>query len=305
MIYDNVLDLIGSTPLVRLKKLNNTDAQILLKLEFKNPSASIKDRAAYYILKQGLEEGKINQETKIIEPTSGNTGIGLAMCCAVLDLNLTVVMPENMSIERRKMISGYGANLVLTPAKLGMQGAVNEAEKILKETKNSFMPMQFENPANTKAHIEMTAKEIFEDTKGCIDIFVGGIGTAGTTIGVAKGLKNLGCDIDVYGVEPYESPLFTKGYASPHKIQGIGANFIPKLFERNVLKNILTVKSDDAINMARNLAKKEGIMCGISAGANVVAALELAKREENKGKTIVTVICDSGERYISTELFDE
>ncbi len=305
MIYNNVLELIGKTPLVRLTKLNDTDAEVLVKLEFQNPSASVKDRAAYYILKQGLDDGKINKDTMIIEPTSGNTGIGLAMCCAVLGLKLTVVMPESMSQERRKMIAGYGAKLVLTPAAKGMQGTVDEAKRLIEETPNSFMPMQFANPANVKAHFETTAKEIFEDTDGNLDIFVAGIGTSGTTVGVAKGLNSLGCRVDVYGVEPYESPLYSQGKPSSHKIQGIGTNFLPELFERDVYKDFITVKGDDAIKMARRLAKEEGIMCGISSGANVVAALELAKKPENSGKRIVTVICDTGERYISTELFNE
>lgn len=305
MIYSNVLEMIGKTPLVRLNNLNDTNAEILLKLEFQNPSASVKDRAAFYILKQALDEGKINENTKIIEPTSGNTGIGLAMCCAVMGLDLTVVMPESMSMERRKMISGYGAKLVLTPASKGMQGAVDEAKRLISENKNSFMPMQFSNPANVKAHIETTSKEIFEDTNGKVDIVVAGIGTSGTTVGTSKGLKALGSNAKVYGVEPFESPLLSQGQANPHKIQGIGANFVPELFDKEVLEDILTVKGSDAVDMARKLAKEEGIMCGISSGANVFAALELARKSKNNGKIIVAIICDFGERYISTELFDE
>ena len=304
MIYNNVLELIGNTPLVKLNKINDTEANVAVKLEFQNPSSSVKDRAAYYILKQGIADGKINKDTMIIEPTSGNTGIGLAMCCAVLGLKITIVMPESMSQERRKMIAGYGANLVLTPAAKGMQGAVDKAKELLQENKNAFMPMQFSNPANTQAHIETTAKEIYNDTKGNVDIVVAGIGTSGTSVGLSKGLKRLGCNAKVYGVEPFESPLLTNNQAGPHKIQGIGANFVPDLFERSELENIITVKGDDAIKTARRLAKEEGIMCGISSGANVYAALELAKKEENKGKTIIAIICDFGERYISTELFN-
>jgi len=305
MIYNNVLELIGKTPIVKLNNINDTDAKIFVKLEFQNPSASVKDRAAYYILKQAMKDGKVNKDTMIIEPTSGNTGIGLAMCCAVLGLNITIVMPESMSAERRKMISGYGAKLVLTPAVKGMQGAVDEAKRLVDEIPNSFMPMQFSNPANVLAHIETTSKEIFEDTNGDVDIVVAGIGTSGTSVGISKGLRALGCNAKVYGVEPYESPLLTQGVASSHKIQGIGANFVPDLFEKDALEGILTVKGADAIKTSRLLAKKEGIMCGISSGANVFAALELAKRPENKGKKIVAIICDFGERYISTELFDE
>lgn len=305
MIYNNVLDLIGKTPLVKLNKINKSDCKILLKLEFQNPSASVKDRAAYYILKKAIEEGKINKNTTIIEPTSGNTGIGLAMCCAVMNLKIIIVMPDNMSAERRKMISGYGAKLVLTPASLGMQGAVDEAKRLIKDTPNSFMPMQFSNSANTLAHIETTSKEILEDTKGNVDIVIAGIGTGGTAVGIAEGLKKSGSLAKVYGVEPFESPLLTKGVANSHKIQGIGANFVPELYNPDVLEGILTVKGDDAISLAKRLAKEEGIMCGISSGANVYAALQLAQKPENSGKTIVAIICDFGERYISTELYNE
>lgn len=305
MIFNNILEMIGKTPMVRLNKLNNTDAEVLLKLEFQNPSASVKDRASYYMLKTAMNESKINKDTQIIEPTSGNTGIGLAMCCAAMGLKLTVVMPESMSLERRKMISGYGAKLVLTPAANGMQGAVDEAKRLAEENKNSFIPMQFSNPANIQAHIETTSKEIFEDLKGKVDIVVAGIGTSGTAVGISKGLKALNCDAKIYGVEPFESPLLSNGQAGPHKIQGIGANFVPDLYDKEFVDGILTVKGDDAIKTARKLAKEEGIMCGISSGANVYAALELANKPENKGKTIVAIICDFGERYISTELFNE
>ena len=303
MIYNNVLELIGKTPIVRLTKLNDTKADVYLKLEFQNPSSSVKDRAAYYILKQALNEGKINQDTMIVEPTSGNTGIGLAMCCAAMGLKLTIVMPDSMSVERRKMIAGYGANLVLTKGEEGMQGAVDEAKRICEANENSFMPMQFSNPANVLAHIETTSKEILATLTPYI--VVAGIGTAGTAVGISKGLKLLGCDAKVYGVEPFESPLISKGVANAHKIQGIGANFIPELFDRRVNEDVLTVKGDDAIQMARKLAREEGIMCGISSGANVVAALELARLPQNEGKSIVAIICDFGERYISTELFDD
>lgn len=292
-VYNNVIDLIGKTPLVKYNE------NIYLKLEFLNPSHSVKDRASYYMLKDAKESGKINDNTVIIEPTSGNTGIGLAMCCAVMGLKIIIVMPENMSEERKKLIKGYGAELVLTPKEKGMQGAVEKAKELAKEYTNSFIPMQFSNMSNPKAHIETTSKEILEDTDGKVDIVVAGIGTGGTAIGIKKGL---GDKAKVYGVEPFESPLITNGVAGPHKIQGIGANFITDIYKSGELDDVITVKGDDAIKEARNLAKTKGIMCGISSGANLYAAKELAK--QNPDKLIVTIMCDFGERYLSTELFE-
>lgn len=292
-VYNNVIDLIGKTPLVKYNE------NIYLKLEFLNPSHSVKDRASYYMLKDAKESGKINDNTVIIEPTSGNTGIGLAMCCAVMGLKIIIVMPENMSEERKKLIKGYGAELVLTPKEKGMQGAVEKAKELAKEYTNSFIPMQFSNMSNPKAHIETTSKEILEDTDGKVDIVVAGIGTGGTAIGIKKGL---GDKAKVYGVEPFESPLITNGVAGPHKIQGIGANFITDIYKSGELDGVITVKGDDAINEARNLAKTKGIMCGISSGANLYAVKELAK--QNPDKLIVTIMCDFGERYLSTELFE-
>lgn len=292
-IYDNILDLIGNTPLVKY------DDNILLKLEFFNPSHSIKDRASLYMLNDAKKEGLINSETVIIEPTSGNTGIGLAMCCAVMGLRIIIVMPENMSDERKKLIKGYGAELVLTPKELGMKGAVDKAEELLKEYPNSFMPMQFSNMSNPKSHIETTAKEIYKDTDGKVDIVVAGIGTGGTAVGIKKGL---GDKVKVFGVEPYESPLITEGSAGPHKIQGIGANFLTEIYKSGELDGVITVKGDDAITEARNLARTKGIMCGISSGANLFAAKEISKQYPDK--LIVTTINDFGERYLSTELFD-
>lgn len=292
-VYNNVIDLIGKTPLVKYNE------NIYLKLEFLNPSHSVKDRASYYMLKDAKESGKINDNTVIIEPTSGNTGIGLAMCCAVMGLKIIIVMPENMSEERKKLIKGYGAELVLTPKEKGMQGAVEKAKELAKEYTNSFIPMQFSNMSNPKAHIETTSKEILEDTDGKVDIVVAGIGTSGTAIGIKKGL---GDKAKVYGVEPFESPLITNGVAGPHKIQGIGANFITDIYKSGELDGVMTVKGDDAIKEARNLAKTKGIMCGISSGANLYAAKELAK--QNPDKLIVTIMCDFGERYLSTELFE-
>lgn len=292
-VYNNVIELIGKTPLVKYNE------NIYLKLEFLNPSHSVKDRASYYMLKDAKESGKINDNTVIIEPTSGNTGIGLAMCCAVMGLKIIIVMPENMSEERKKLIKGYGAELVLTPKEKGMQGAVEKAKELAKEYTNSFIPMQFSNMSNPKAHIETTSKEILEDTDGKVDIVVAGIGTAGTAIGIKKGL---GDKAKVYGVEPFESPLITNGVAGPHKIQGIGADFITDIYKSGELDGVMTVKGDDAIKEARNLAKNKGIMCGISSGANLYAAKQLAK--QNPNKLIVTIMCDFGERYLSTELFE-
>lgn len=295
-VYENVLELIGKTPMV---KYNDN---ILLKLEFLNPSHSVKDRASFYMLNEAKKQGLINKDTVIIEPTSGNTGIGLAMCCAVMGLKIIIVMPESMSIERRKMIQGYGAELVLTPKELGMQGAVDKAKELTEEHKNSFMPMQFANMANPLAHIETTSKEIFEDTDGKVDIFVAGIGTGGTATGVAKGLKDLKPSVKVYGVEPLESPLLTAGNAGPHKIQGIGANFVPEIYKNGKLDGVMTISGNEAIEKAKFLAKNKGILAGISSGANLAAALKLSER--NPDKLIVTVMCDFGERYLSTELFD-
>ncbi len=295
-VYNNVLDLIGNTPLVKYSD------NILLKLEYYNPSNSVKDRAALYMLNDAVATGKVDKDTVIIEPTSGNTGIGLAMCCAVMGLKIIIVMPENMSDERKKMIKGYGAELVLTPKELGMQGAVDKAEKLSKQYPKSFIPMQFSNLSNAKAHIETTSKEIFNDTDGKVDIVVAGIGTGGTAIGLKEGLSKLNPDIKVFGVEPFESPLITNGVAGPHKIQGIGANFVPDIYKSAELDGVLTVKGDSAIVEAKELARTKGILGGISSGANLCAAKELS--EKYPDKLIVTIICDFGERYLSTELFD-
>lgn len=290
MIYNNVTELIGNTPLVKY------DDNICVKLEYFNPSNSIKDRAAYSMLKYAQERGEINNDTVIIEPTSGNTGIGLAMCCAVMGLRIIICMPESMSEERKKSISAYGAELVLTPKEKGMQGSVDKAIELSKKYPNSFIPMQFSNMDNPKAH-KQTAKEIFDATEGKVDIVVAGIGTGGTAIGLKKYFKELKPEIKVFGVEPFESPLFTEGKAGAHKIQGIGANFIPEICKENILDGILTIKGDDAIEEAKNLAKKHGMFVGISSGANVLAAKELEKKYPNK--LIVAIAPDSGERYLS------
>lgn len=304
MIYNNILELIGKTPLVKVQKLNDSSCEVALKLEFFNPSGSVKDRAAFYMLNEAKKADKINDETLLIEPTSGNTGIGLAMCAAVMGLRIIMTMPESMSIERRKIIKAYGAELVLTSKELGMQGAVDKALELHRENPNSFIPSQFTNPANTLAHIETTAEEIFKDTEGKIDIVVAGIGTSGTTMGVSTRLKELKPSVKVFGVEPAESPLLKEGHAHPHKIQGIGANFVPELYHAELLDGIINVNAEDSYEAARNLAKKEGILVGISSGAILKAALDLAKLPENSGKLIVAIMCDFGERYLSTELFE-
>ena len=286
MIYNNVLELIGNTPLVKYAD------NICLKLEYYNPSNSIKDRASYSMIKNATDRGEINKDTVIIEPTSGNTGIGLSMCCAVLGLKLIICMPESMSLERRKTMSAYGAELVLTPASAGMQGAVDKAYELQKQYPNSFIPMQFSNPDNPKAH-EKTAKEIKESLEGKEAVVVAGIGTGGTACGIKKYFP----EALVFGVEPKESPLFTEGYAGTHKIQGIGANFKPEICKDNNLDGIIAVKGDDAIEAAKELARKHGIFCGISAGANLCAAKILS--EKYPDKIIVSIVPDSGERYLS------
>lgn len=286
MIYNNVLELIGNTPIVKYSD------NICLKLEYYNPSNSIKDRASYSMLKGAIERGEINKDTVIIEPTSGNTGIGLAMCCAVLGLRIIICMPESMSVERRKSISAYGAELVLTPKENGMQGAVDKANELRQEYKNSYIPMQFANPDNPKAH-EQTAREIKEAVGDREVVVAAGIGTGGT----ACGIKTYFPEALVYGVEPKESPLFTQGIAGAHKIQGIGANFIPDICKSHNLDGIITVKGDDAIETAKELAKQHGIFCGISAGANLYASKQLA--EKYPDKLIISIVPDSGERYLS------
>lgn len=286
MIYNNVLEIIGNTPMVKYSD------NICLKLEYYNPSNSVKDRASYSMIKNAIERGEINKDTVIIEPTSGNTGIGLAMCAAVLSLKIIICMPESMSIERRKTMSAYGAELVLTPKELGMKGAVDRANELKKKYANSFIPMQFSNPDNPKAH-EKTALEIKKDLEGKSAVVVAGIGTGGT----ACGIKTFFPEALVFGVEPAESPLFTKGVAASHKIQGIGANFIPEIAENNRLDGIIAIKGEDAIEASKELAKKHGIFCGISAGANLCAARKLSK--EYPQRMIVAIVPDSGERYLS------
>lgn len=305
-VYDSVLDLIGETPLLEIKKLNKDGkARVFVKLESKNPGGSIKDRPALKMIETAEKAGLLNPETIIIEPTSGNTGVGLAMVCAVKGYKMILTMPESMSLERRAILKAYGAELVLTPKDKGMQGAVDKAMELMKAYPNSFMPQQFNNPANPLAHETSTAKEILDDTDGKINIFIAGLGTAGTLCGCAKVLKKFNSDIKVIGLEPETSPLLSQGHAGAHKIQGIGANFVPENFNNECVDEVLTVNDDIAMQTARELAAKEGILCGISSGANVAKALELSRRLENEGKIIVTVICDTGERYLSSELFND
>ena len=287
MLYNNILETIGNTPTIKYQD------NILLKLENFNPSGSIKDRASYEMIKSAFERGDINQDSIIIEPTSGNTGIGLAMVCAVMKLKLIICMPENMSEERKKAISAYGAKLVLTPADKGMQGAVDESIKLKKANPNSWIPMQFSNLDNPRAH-EKTAKEILIDTQNRVDIVVAGIGTGGTAFGLRQFLPD---NVKVFGIEPTENPLFTEGKTGTHKIQGIGANFKPEISKFSELDGILTIESDKAIEEAKKLAEEQGIFVGISAGANLLAAKRLAKN--NPDKLILAIVPDDGNRYLS------
>ncbi len=297
-VASSVIDLIGNTPLVRINSFSK-NAEILAKVEFLNPSHSIKDRTAFSMIDDAIKKGKIDKNTTIIEPTSGNTGVGLAMICAYYGLKLILTMPSSMSIERQKLLKIYGAKLVLTDPSLGMKGAVEESKNIASKTTNSFIPSQFDNPANPKIHELTTAREILKDTDGKVDIFVAGFGTGGTVSGVGKALKNYNPNIKVVAVEPFSSPLLTKKEAGSHKIQGIGANFVPKNLDKGVIDEFLDISDEDAFNATKDLATKEGLLVGISSGANVFAANLLAKRDENKDKTIVTILCDTGERYLS------
>lgn len=303
-IARNLTELVGKTPMVRLNKLNTGDAEVLLKLEYFNPANSVKDRAALQMIIDAENEGRIGKNTVIIEPTSGNTGIGLAMVCAIRGYKIILTMPESMSLERRQLLQAYGAELILTPAKDGMQGAVDKALELHRQNPDSFIPSQFNNPSNPKAHVLTTSEEILTDTDDKIDIFVAGVGTGGTVCGVAKGLKAKNPDIKIVAVEPFESQVLSGQTAGAHKIQGIGANFVPGNYDKTLVDEVLPVKSDDAIEMTKLLPKKEGILSGISGGANVWAAVELSKRTENKGKTIVTIIPDCGDHYLSCGIFN-
>lgn len=303
-VANSMTDLVGNTPLVRVQRLNRHGlAQVLLKLEFYNPLSSVKDRIALRMIEEAERTEQINPDSVIVEPTSGNTGIGLAFVCAVRGYRLILTMPESMSTERRTLLTALGAELVLTPAAQGMAGAVAEAERIKASMHNSFMPGQFSNPANPAEHERSTAEELWKDTDGQIDALVAGVGTGGTITGVARCLKQRKAEFLAVAVEPAASPLLSAGTAGPHKIQGIGANFIPEVLDRALIDRITQVSNDNAMDMARKLAREEGVLCGISSGANVWAALELAKEPAMRDKLIVAMVCDTGERYLSTELF--
>lgn len=305
-IYQNIDQLIGKTPILEINNFasrENLYARVLVKLEYLNPAGSIKDRAALYMLNDAENKGLIKTGGTIIEPTSGNTGIGIAAIAVRRGYKVILTMPETMSIERRKLLAAYGAEIVLTEGKLGMNGAVEKASEIQSKTPNSIILSQFDNPANKKAHYETTAPEIWEDADGKIDFFVACVGTGGTLSGTAKYLKEKNPNVKVVAVEPYSSPLISKGVAGSHKIQGIGANFIPNNFDKTVCDNVVTVTDEDAFLTARKLAKTEGILVGISSGAALSAAVKLAKDEKNKGKIIVVILPDTGDRYLSTDLF--
>ncbi|MDP8290098.1 MAG: cysteine synthase A [Candidatus Susulua stagnicola] len=299
-ILDNIIQTIGNTPLVRIAKAEkDLKADLVGKLEFFNPCGSVKDRIGLAMIEDAKKRGLIKEDSIIIEPTSGNTGIGLALVCAQRGYRLILTMPENMSIERRKLLSLLGAELVLTPSDKGMRGAIEKAEELAKANKNSFIPQQFKNPANPRIHQETTAQEIWEDTEGKVDIIVAGIGTGGTITGIALALKSKKPGIKIIAVEPKESAVLSGGKPGPHGIQGIGAGFVPEILRKDLLDEIICVEYKDAIARVDSLAKKEGILAGISSGAAVSAALEVAKREENKGKLIVVIMPDTGERYLS------
>ncbi len=305
-IYKSVTDLIGSTPLLELSnygKSNNLNATLLAKLEYFNPAGSAKDRIAKAMLEDAEKSGKLFPDSVIIEPTSGNTGIGLAAVAASKGYKAIFVMPDTMSIERRNLLSAYGAEIVLTPGCEGMKGSIQKAQELEKEYTHGFIPSQFENPANPKAHFETTGPEIWADTDGKVDVFVAGVGTGGTVSGTGKFLKKKNPDIKIVAIEPKNSPLLSEGRAGSHGLQGIGANFVPDTLDKTVLDEIITVTEEDAYAAARQMAHKEGILVGISSGAALYAATEIAKRPEMQGKTIVVLLPDTGERYMSTDLF--
>lgn len=305
-VFNNITELIGGTPLVRLNRLTEgLPAEVLVKLEFYNPANSVKDRIGAAIINAAEQSGELVPGGTIVEATSGNTGIALAMVGAARGYNVVLTMPETMSMERRIMLRAYGAEIILTPGSGGMQGAVDKANEIVSERDGAILARQFSHPANPEIHRETTAEEIWADTDGAVDIFLAGFGTGGTVTGVGSVLKQRNPKIQVIGMEPKDSPLLTKGRAASHKIQGLGANFIPEVLDRKVLDDVVTVSNEDAMDTARRLAREEGILGGISSGANVFAALREAAKPENAGKTIVTVVCDYGERYASTALFDD
>ena len=302
-IFEDITAVVGYTPLVQINKLGSGKATILAKLESKNPTGSVKDRIALSMISSAEKEGLITKDTLVIEPTSGNTGIGLAFICAARGHRLVLTMPESMSIERRKILKIFGAELVLTPAEQGMAGAIAKAEELVSQNPNSFMPQQFKNPANPQIHRETTAQEIWDDTDGRVDILVAGVGTGGTLTGCGEALKSRNPNLKVVAVEPKDSPVLSGGKPGPHKIQGIGAGFVPDVLNVDIIDEVIQTANEDALETARQLASKEGILSGISGGANVWSAIQLSHRPENEGKVIVTFVCDTGERYISTEMY--
>lgn len=305
-IANNVTELIGNTPLVRLNKASEeTGCTILGKCEFMNPTSSVKDRIGFNMINTALESGKINQDTTVIEPTSGNTGIALASVCAALNLKLVLTMPESMSVERRNLLKALGAELVLTPAALGMKGAIEKAEELHNDIDNSHVLQQFQNPANPDIHRRTTALEILKDTDSKVDIFVAAVGTGGSLTGISEVLKDTIPSVEIIAVEPTDSPVLSGGKPGPHKIQGIGAGFTPKNLNTQIYGEVIQVSNEEAMSTAKALAREEGLLVGISAGANVFAAKQIASRPENKGKTIITILCDTGERYLSTALFSQ
>ena len=307
-IKNGFLDLVGQTPLVRLNNLIKKDgleADVLAKLEYFNPAGSVKDRISKEMILDAMEKGLINENTTLIEPTSGNTGIGLSAVATSLNLKIIITMPETMSVERRNLMKAYGAELVLTPGSEGMKGAIAKAKELASQIENSFIPGQFENPANPQAHYKTTGPEIYSQTEGKVDIFVAGVGTGGTISGIGKYLKEQNPNVKVVAVEPASSPVLSTGKGGAHKIQGIGAGFVPDTLNTKIYDEIITVENEDAFASGKEVAKTEGILIGISSGAAIQAAKELAKREENKGKTIVVLLPDGGDRYLSTPLIQD
>lgn len=307
-IASSLTDLIGNTPLLELSNYNQANdltARLVAKLEYFNPAGSVKDRIGYAMIKDAEEKGLMKENSVIIEPTSGNTGIALAFVAAARGYRLILTMPETMSVERRNLLQALGAELVLTPGTNGMPGAIAKAEELTAQIENAFMPQQFKNSANPAVHRQTTGVEIWNDTDGAVDIFVAGVGTGGTVTGVGELLKSKKAGVQIVAVEPFDSPVLSGGKPGPHRIQGIGAGFVPDVFNREVIDEIFPVKNEDAFNTARSLSKHEGLLVGISAGAAAFAATQIAKRPENQGKTIVVLMPDTGERYLSTPLFQE
>lgn len=305
MFFNEIIETIGTTPLVKLNRIaEGIRATVLAKLELKNPLGSVKDRIGLAMIVSAEERGLINKETLIVEPTSGNTGIALAFVCATRRYRLVLTMPETMSVERRKLLKHLGAEIILTPGGEGMKGAISRAKELVANTPNSYMPDQFSNPANPEIHRRTTAEEIWRDTEGGVDIFVAGVGTGGTITGVSEAIKERKPSFQSFAVEPAGSPVLSGGNPGPHKIQGIGAGFVPRVLNTKILDEVVTVTNEQAFETARKVAKTDGILCGISSGAAVWAALEIAKRPESEGKQIVVILPSTGERYLSTELFE-